>query len=153
MRKTHPLRWLDASLALVLLWSFFLPWLSFLGTPVAAHEIRERLRGPHRLLSAFTENSQVSLDYTLSIFLWAVPLAAALVLAACLLPRLRGGLWPACLAGLAGLAGTAAFLFLHIELRSYPFQRLEEGAWVALAAGIGLLAVSAFRLGGAFRRA
>jgi hypothetical protein len=163
MRKTRPGRRPEAStgpvstgvagiLALTLLGSFFLPWLSFLGTPVAAHEIRERLRGPHRLISAFTEGSQVSLDYTLSIFLWAVPLAAALVLIACLLPRLRGApLWSAVLAGLAGLAGTAAFLFLRIELRGYPFQRLEEGAWLALVAGIGLLAVAALRIGRALR--
>lgn len=150
MRNTRPLRWLDASLALVLLWSFFLPWLSFLGTPVAAHEIRERLRGPHRFISAFTENSRVSLDYSLSIFLWAVPAAAALVLAACLLPQLRRAqVGAACL---AGLAGTAAFLFLRIELRGYPFQRLEEGAWLALAAGLGLMTVSAIRIGMSLRR-
>lgn len=153
MRKTRPLRWLDATLASILLGSFFLPWLSFLGTPVAAHEIRERLRGPHRLISAFTESSQVSLDYTLSLFLWAVPLAAALVLVASLLPRLReASIGSACLAGVAGLAGTAAFLFLRIELRSYPFQRLEEGAWLALIAGIALIAVSAVRLGTSLRR-
>lgn len=151
MRKTRPLPWLDAALALSLLGSFFLPWLSFLGTPVAAHEIRDRLRGPHRLLSAFTEGSRVSLDYNLSLFLWAVPLAAALAVAACLFRRARP--WSAPLAAIAGLAGIAAFLFLRLELRGYPFQRLEEGAWAALGAGIGLLAVSAARIGHSFRRA
>lgn len=154
MRKTRPLRWLDASLALTLLGSFFLPWLSFLGTPVAAHEIRERLRGPHKLISVFTRDSQVSLDYTLSLFLWAVPVAAALVLATCLWPRPgRAQAWSALMAAVAGLAGITAFLFLRIELRSYPFQRLEHGAWVALIAGIGLLAVAGIRFGLAFRRA
>lgn len=147
-----PLAWLEAILAAGLLVSFFLPWLSFLGAPVPAHRIRETLEGPHRLLSAFTRNSQVSLDYSLSLFLWAVPFTAASVLVLALLRRSRA--WAGFsafavaspLASLAaGLAAVAAFLFLRVELRSYPFQKLEEGAWMALLAGLGLLASFAAR--------
>lgn len=139
--RLRPLRWLDTCLAASLLASFFLPWLSFLGSPVAAHEIRERLRGPHRLVSVFTRDSQVSLDYSLSLFLWAVPFAAALVLVLCLLKRDRA--WSGLL---AGLAAAAAFIFLRVELRAYPFQHLEAGAYLALASGIGLIAVGLLRL-------
>lgn len=139
--RLRPLRWLDICLAASLLASFFLPWLSFLGSQVAAHEIRERLRGPHRLVSVFTRNSQVSLDYSLSLFLWAVPFTAALVLVLCLLKRDRA--WSGLL---AGLAAAAAFLFLRVELKSYPFQRLEEGAYIALASGIGLILVAVIRV-------
>jgi hypothetical protein len=114
---------------------------------VPAHRIRETLSGPHKLISAFTRDSQVSLDYSLSLFLWAVPLCAGLVLALALLRRDRA--WPGLLAGIAALA---AFWFLRVELRSYPFQRLEEGAWLSLWMGLGLLAVFAARLAGGLRR-
>lgn len=136
-----PLRLLDGALAAVLILSFNMPWLSFLGSPVKAHEIRERLRGPHRLVSAFTDDSRISLDYSLSILLWIVPCAAGLVL---VLVLARGGNAWSSLA--AGAAAGAAFLFLRFELRAYPFQRLEEGAYLALAAGAGLLLVGALRL-------
>ena len=138
------LRLLDGSLAIALIYSFFQPWLSFMGTPVAAHRIRETLGGPHRLASAFTREAQVSLDYSLSLFLWAVPAAAAVTIFLCLRrgagPRLRAA------AGLAtGLLATAAFLFLRRQLQSYPFQRLEEGAWLTLLCGLGLLGIAALR--------
>jgi hypothetical protein len=131
-------RRLQAILSACLLASFFLPWMSVLGSPVAAHGIRERLRGPHQLVSAFTRNSRISLDYSLSLFLWAVPLTAGLALALCLIRRDRS--WAGLL---AGLAATAAFAFLRVELRAYPFQRLEAGAYLALASGLALMAVSA----------
>lgn len=140
-RESRPLRRPEAALAAVLLGSFFLPWMSILGSPVAAYGIRERLRGPHRLVSVFTRDSQVSLDYSLSLLLWGVPLAAGLVLVLALLRR--GRAWH----GLAaGLAAAAAFLFLRVELQSYPFQRLEAGAYLALASGLALILVSVFRM-------
>lgn len=141
-----PLRLADVALGAVLLYSFFQPWLSFLGSPVAAHRIRETLQGPHRLVSAFTRDAQVSADYALSLWLWAVPAAAALVL---VLGALRGaGPKARAAAGFAaGAVAVAAFLFLRVRLAGYPFQRLESGAWLALSAGIGLLLVAAVRAG------
>lgn len=145
------LRAADAALAAILLGSFFRPWLSVLGSPVAAHRIRETLRGPHRLASAFTRDAQVSADYALSLWLWAVPAAAALVIA---LGLLRGpGPGARAAAGFgAGAVAVAAFLFLRVRLAAYPFQRLEAGAWVALGCGLGLLLVAAVR-GGTWLRA
>jgi len=140
------LRLADGALAAVLLYSFFRPWLSFLGSPVAAHRIRETLQGPHRLASAFTRDAQVSSDYALSLWLWAVPAAAALVL---VLGAMRGaGPGARALAGFAaGAVAVAAFLFLRARLAAYPFQRLESGAWLAFACGLGLLLVAAVRAG------
>lgn len=147
-RNAFPFRWIDAVLAASLLASFFLmPWLSFLGSPVAAHGIRETLRGPHRLVSAFARDTQVSFDYSMSLYLWVLPALASLVLVLALLKRDRA--WPGLVAGLAALG---AFWFLRAELRSYPFQSLEEGAYLALWSGIGLVAVAAARLAYALRR-
>ena len=137
----RPLRLLEGALAAAVLYAWTLPWLAFMGSPVRPDEIRERLRGPHRLVSAFTSDSQISLDYALSAWLWAVPCAAGIALAFRLLRRKTA--WPALA---AGAAAVSAFLFLRIQLRSYPFQRLEDGAWLTLAAGIGLLAVGALRM-------
>ena len=81
MAKTERSRgWREAVLAAVMLLSFFMPWLYSMGAPVRAHEIRERLAGPHKLLSAIKAGSRVSRDYELSIFLYAVPVLAGLVL-------------------------------------------------------------------------
>lgn len=136
-----PLRILEGALAAAVLYAWTLPWLAFLGSPVRPGEIRERLRGPHRIVSAFTSDSRISLDYALSAWLWAVPCAACIALAFRLLRRRTA--WPALA---AGAAAVSAFLFLRIRLRAYPFQRLEDGAWLVLAAGIGLLAVGALRM-------
>jgi hypothetical protein len=137
----RPLRLLEGALAASVLYAWTRPWLAFMGSPVLPFEIRERLRGPHRLVSAFTSDSQVSLDYALSAWLWVVPFAAGIALGFRLL-RMRTA-WPALA---AGAAAVSAFLFLRIQLRSYPFQRLEEGAWITFAAGIGLLAAGLLRM-------
>ncbi|HKP97380.1 MAG TPA: hypothetical protein VJ385_16660 [Fibrobacteria bacterium] len=125
--------WKEAALAALMLLSFFMPWLYSMGSPVAAHEIRERLAGPHRLLSAFTSGSRISQDYRLSAFLYAVPVAAGLVLALVLAGRYRP--WMGVLAGGAGLA---AFWFLRGEAAAFPFHRLAAGAYLAAASGAGL---------------
>jgi hypothetical protein len=134
--------WREAALAALMLLSFFMPWLYSMGSPVAAHQIRERLAGPHRLISAFTSGSRVSRDYRLSLFLYAVPLCAALVLALVLAGRYRP--WTGVLAG--GVALVAVY-FLRGEAASIPFHRLAAGAYLAVASGIGLALSPMFRLG------
>jgi hypothetical protein len=130
---TRKPRWMEAALAATLLVSFFQPWFYSMGTPIAAHEIRERLAGPHRLLSAFTSGTRLSLDYRLSLFLWAVPVCAGLVLALILIRRYRP--W----AGfVAGAVGVVAFFFLRGEVAAFPFHRMAGGAYLALTAGAGL---------------
>lgn len=141
-----PLRLADGALAAVLFFSFFRPWLSVLGSPVAGHRIRETLQGPHRLVSAFTRDAQVSSDFALSLYLWAVPAAAALVLVVGLL-RGAGPKARAAAGFAAGCVAVAAFLFLRVRLAGYPFQRMESGAWLSLSAGVGLLLVAAIRAG------
>lgn len=131
----------EALLAAGMLLSFFAPWIYSLGAPVKAHEIRDRLAGPHKLLSAFTRHSRISDDYRMSIFLYAVPAAAALVLILIGMKRYRP--W---IGALAGVAGVAAFLFLRGEIANLPFHRLAWGAYAAMGAGTGLAISPAFRL-------
>jgi asparagine N-glycosylation enzyme membrane subunit Stt3 len=123
----------EALLALGLLLSFFAPWLRSLGKPVAGPEIRTMLEAPHRLVSVFNPHSRVSADYRLSLFLWAVPIAAGLVLFAIALGRYRS--WMGLLAG--GVA-VAAFIYLKRELAAFPFHHLAWGSYSALWAGAGL---------------
>ena len=131
----------EALLAAGMLLSFFTPWLYSLGAPVMAHEIRERLAGPHKFLSAFTRNSRISEDYRMSIFLYAVPSAAALVLILIGLRRYRP--W---IGALAGAAGLAAFFFLRGEIATLPFHRLAWGAYAAMGTGVGLVVSPAVRI-------
>jgi hypothetical protein len=123
----------EALLALGLLLSFFAPWLRSLGKPVAGPEIRDLLAGPHRLVSLFHAHSRVSVDYRLSLLLWAVPVAAGLILVAIGLRRYRG--WMGLLAGCVTLT---AFLYLKRELSGFPFHQLAWGAYAALSAGVAL---------------
>lgn len=125
---------IEAALALGLLAGFFFPWLRSLGNPVSAPEIRDLLAGPHRLLSSFHAGSRISTDYRLSLFLWAVPMAAAGILIAIALRRYRD--WMSVAAG--GLAVTA-FFFLRHEVEGFPFHRLAWGSYLALALGIALV--------------
>ncbi len=123
----------EALLALGLFLSFFAPWLRSMGKPVAGPEIRALLEAPHRLVSLFNSHSRVSADYRLSIFLWAVPIAAGLVLLAIALRRYRG--WMGILAGCVAMA---AFVYLKRELAGFPFHELAWGSYSALAAGAAL---------------
>jgi hypothetical protein len=123
----------EALLALGLLLSFFAPWLRSLGKPVAGPGIRALLEGPHRLVSIFNPHSRVSMDYSLSLLLWAVPVAAGLVLIAIALRRYRG--W---MGLLAGCVAVLAFIYLKRELSGFPFHRLAWGSYAALTAGAGL---------------
>jgi hypothetical protein len=138
--------WREAVLASLMLLSFFMPWLYSMGKPVAAHEIRERLAGPHRLISTFTSGTRVSRDYELSLFLYAVPAVAAIVLLLVLLGRYRP--WMGFLAGATALA---AFLFLRGEVQGFPFHRLASGSYVALATGAALAVSPLLRFGSRFR--
>lgn len=137
---SHQARKTEALLAAGMLLSFFAPWLYSLGAPIRAHEIRERLAGPHKLLSVFTADSRISENYRMSIFLYAVPLASALVLILIGMRRYRP--W---IGALAGASGVAAFLFLRGEVAALPFHRLAWGAYAAMGAGAGLLAAPAVK--------
>lgn len=123
----------EALLALGLFLSFFAPWLRSMGKPVAGPEIRVLLEAPHRLVSLFHAHSRVSVDYRLSLFLWAVPIAAGLVLLAIAIRRYRGWMGLA-----AGCVAVAAFIYLKRELAGFPFHELAWGAYAALAAGAAL---------------
>jgi hypothetical protein len=131
-KKVRP-RGAEALLALGLLLSFFAPWLRSLGKPVAGPEIRNMLEAPHRLVSLFHTHSRVSADYRLSLFLWAVPIAAGLVLVAIAFGRYRG--W---MGLLAGCVAVIAFIYLQRELAGFPFHSLAWGAYAALSAGAAL---------------
>lgn len=131
----------EAALALGLLVGFFFPWLRSMGNPVSAPEIRDLLAGPHRFLSSFHAGSRISADYRLSLFLWAVPIAAAGILVAIALRRYRN--WMAIAAG--GLA-VVSFCFLHHEIEGFPFHRLAWGSYLALTLGIALLASALGRI-------
>lgn len=126
-------RWMETAFASLLLLSYFLPWMHSLGTPVAAHEIRERLAGPHRLVSVFDSGSRISLDYSLARGLPAIPTCALLVLVMVLLGKYRP--WAGIL---TGAVAVAAFVFLKSEVAGFPFHSLAAGAYMALAAGAGL---------------
>ncbi len=129
-------------LAGLLLLSFFLPWLYSMGAPVAAHQIRERLEGPHHLFSAFTIGKRVSRDYHLAVFLYAIPICAALILFLIFIRRYRA--WAGLL---AGTVAVIAFIFLRGEVAEFPFHRLATGPYLALASGLGLAVLPLFRLG------
>ena len=137
--------WREAALAALMLLSFFMPWLYSMGTPIAAHEIRERLAGPHRFLSTFTSGTRVSLDYHLSLFLYAVPFGAVLVLILVLLGRYRP--W---IGGVGGIAALVAVYFLHGEAAAIPFHHLARGAYLAAAVGAGLTISTLLRWGARF---
>lgn len=147
------LRWGEAVSAALLLWSCFLPWLFVMGAPVAAHGIREQLEGPHRLASFFTAHARVSFDYSLSLWLRALPFAAALALAAALWRRSGGPFWAATAAGIAcGAGALVAFFYLRSEAVTWPFVHLGYGARLAAWTGTSLAAASASRLLPGFRR-
>ena len=132
-KRSFPQPVIEAVLAAALLVSFFLPWLHSMGKPVAAHEIRALLEGPHRLLSMFDSGSRVSTDYRLSILLWGVPATAGCVLIAIGLKRYRAWMGLA-----AGATALVAFFFLKGEIAAFPFHRLAGGSYLAFAAGFGL---------------
>jgi hypothetical protein len=140
-RNLHPaLSLWEALSALILAGAFFAPWVISLGKPISGPEIRAMLEAPHRLISIFSAHSRVSADYRLSPLLWAVPVAAGLVLLAIALRRYRA--WMGLLAGGAALF---AYLFLRREIAAFPMHHLAWGAYLALAAGIGLLASPVLR--------
>ena len=139
--------WREAALAgLLLLLSFFMPWLYSMGTPVAAHEIRERLAGPHRLVSTFASGSKVSRDYDLALWLYAIPVVAGLVVLLVLLGRYRS--WIGLTAGAVGLG---CFLFLRSEVGDIPFHRLASGSYLAFASGAALALSPFLHMGSRFK--
>jgi hypothetical protein len=87
----------------------------------------------------------VSQDYRLSIFLYAVPIGGALVMALVLMGRYRP--W---IGALAGIAALAAVWFLRGEVASVPFHRLAAGAYLAAATGAALALSPMFRSGSRF---
>ena len=141
VKATNHGGWREALAAALMLLSFFMPWLYSMGSPIAAYRIRERLAGPHRLISAFTDGSRISQDYRLAVFLYAIPACAGLILALLLARRYRA--WMGLLAG--GLTG-AAFLFLRGEVAAMPFHRLGWGPYLALLSGAGLALFPLLRL-------
>jgi hypothetical protein len=138
--------WREAALAGLMLLSFFMPWLNSMGKPVAAHEIRDLLAGPHRLISTFASGSRVSRDYDLALWLYAIPVVAGLVVLLVILGRYRP--WVGLLAGAVGLG---AFLFLRGEIGDIPFHRLASGSYLALASGAALALSTLLRIGSRFK--
>jgi hypothetical protein len=134
-------------LAGLLFLSFFLPWVYSMGVPVPAHEIRDRLAGPHRLVSIFTSGSRLSRDYSLALYLYAIPIWAMVLLMLLFLRRYQA--WAAFL---AGAITVCAFIFLRGEVDNYPMHRLAAGAYLALASGLGLAVLPLFRLGSSAKR-
>ena len=139
--KRRPGHKLEALFAALLLFSFFRPWLYSMGVPVAAYQIRERLAGPHRLISTFTTNSRISQDYDFAIYLYAIPLCAVTLLLLLFIRRYQG--WMGCLAGTIAIA---AYFFIRSEAASLPFHRLAGGPYLALVSGIGLVLLPSYRL-------
>ncbi len=140
-------RRLEALLAGLLFLSFFLPWVYSMGVPVPAHQIRDRLAGPHRLISVFTSGSRLSRDYSLALYLYAIPIWALVILMLLFLRRFQA--W----AGfLAGAFSVGAFIFLRGEVDTYPLHRLAAGAYLALASGLGLAILPLFRLASGAKR-
>jgi hypothetical protein len=151
------LRWIEAACAGLLLWSCFLPWLSVMGTPVAAHRIREQLEGPHRFVSFFARDSRISFDYSISLWLRVLPFAAAAVLLASLWQRARRPSLPGAalqVSGgvLCGLGALIAYLYLRSEAGDWPFVHLAYGSRLAALTGAALAAASSLRLAALFRR-
>jgi len=142
-RATFRIPGLEASLAAALLLSYFLPWIYSLGAPVAAHGIRELLAGPNRLLSVFDSGSRVSMNYTLSAGLPAIPILAGLVLFLILVRKYTP--WAGVAAG--GMA-VAAFFFLNGVVQAFPFHRRAAGAYLAAVSGAGLALAVGSRLVG-----
>jgi hypothetical protein len=130
----------EALFASLLLFSFFLPWIYSMGTPIAGYQIRERLGSAHHLVSAFSSGTRVSKDYQFTLGLYAIPLCAILLLAFLFIRRYQA--WMGVLAGAITLF---AFIFLKGEMANFPFHRLAPGAYLALVAGIGLALTPLFR--------
>ncbi len=141
-KKREPSRWVEAFLSALLLLSFFLPWLYSMGVPVAAYQIRERLAGPHRLISTFTSSARISHDYDFAIYLYVIPLCATLILALLFMRRYQA--WMGCLAGVFSLV---AFLFIRNEVGNFPFHHLAKGPYLTLVSGLSLAVVPIFRWG------
>lgn len=135
------IQWLEVPLAAALLLSYFLPWIYSLGSPVAAHAIRERLAGPNRLVSAFAADSRISMNYTLSAGLHAIPILAGLILFLFLTRKYTPWAGAA-----AGCLAVIAFVFLKGEVEDFPFHRLAAGAYLAAASGAGLALAAGIRL-------
>jgi hypothetical protein len=148
MAKAGKGSWQEAALAVAMLLSFFTPWLYSMGNRLAAYQIREHLAGPHRLISRFTQGSRISQDYRLSLFLYAIPICAGLILAMLALGKYRAWM------GLpAAIMTVAAFVFLRGEAAAMPFQELAWGPYLALASGVGLALIAPLRwLAGAAKR-
>ncbi len=133
--------WRETAAAALMLLSFFTPWIYSMGAPVAGYGIRERLAGPHRLISAFSGGSRISQDYRLALFLYAIPVGAGSILALLALRRYRA--W---MGFLAGASTVGAFLFLRGEVAAMPFHRLGLGPYLAMIAGMGLALLPVIRI-------
>lgn len=147
---TTPLRWGEAAAAALLLLAFFLPWLTIMGASVSALGIRDQLEGPHRLVSAFTRESRVTFNYSISLWLKLLPLATATLLIPALWRRARLNPWARAARPLAailcGAGAVAAFFYLRSEAAAFPLVDLAYGAGLAACAGAALAAIAAARM-------
>lgn len=101
----------------ILLASFFLPWINFMGTPVAGFRIRE--------------------IWSVGPYLWAIPVVALVAILVELSGRKS--------AGIGQLAGALPFVFLAIAIYQFGadlFKGLAVGGWMTLISAVFLMAVA-----------
>lgn len=132
---------LEFMASVILVVSFFRPWLYSLGAPIAGYQIRERLMGPAKLVSFFNNHNDLVRDYQISWCLYLVPALACLTIIASFTR-----LYHAMLGLATGIASILAFFFLKHELDKFPLHRLASGAYLALWMGIFLIFISWLRL-------
>jgi len=132
---------LEFALSVLLLISFFRPWLYSLGAPVAAYQIRDHLEGPSKLVSFFSKNSDLVRDYNLSWCIYFMPGFTVLTLVLIL-----AKMYHSIVGLITGAAAIVAFLFLRHELPKFPFHHLVSGSYLALGLGIALVSISLLRL-------
>lgn len=124
----------------LLLVAFFQPWVTGLGGPATALQLRDRLEGPRQLSSIVTQKGRIARDYKLTGRLWMLGAAEGAALASALWPALTA--WPGLL---AGAAATGVALWARGEIATYPFQHSGRGVTLTLWCGIGLTIISLWR--------
>src|SRR5882757_4062054 len=106
--------------SVVLLGSFFLPWIHFFGKGAGGHQLRE--------------------IWSVGPYLWSIPIVSAVVIVLGVCKQRN--------VGLGRIAGALPFVFLGIALYQFGgklFSELNPGAWLTLgSSGFLLLGLSGF---------
>lgn len=140
-------RWLQFPFAVLLLCAFFQPWIGDSKEGVNALHLKERMEGPHQLLSLITRKGRLDRDYRLAEKTWILGAAEGVAMASVLWSPLTG--WPGLI---TGAAASGAALWAKPEINSYPFQQSGHGVVLTLWSGLGLCAASALRLAASRRK-